>query len=143
MPRTPRVKGTPELDLCARMWRDDVYRSDWMLAICAPEVFHATVRRLLRAHRVEQHIAEEIIGHLAGHTLEGCNGRAFRLPSNAHGYSLVIVWCRPGAGFDTLVHEIWHAAFWVFRSRGVMDLDEGMDEPMAYYLAWAIRSAGY
>jgi hypothetical protein len=53
-----------------------------------------------------------------------------------------VIWVKPGQHVSVLMHEAWHAAYWVLRSRGVQfDDGYGADEPMAYYLQWIVRSA--
>jgi hypothetical protein len=55
---------------------------------------------------------------------------------------VIIIWLQPGVHVSTLVHEAWHAAFWVLRRRGVdFASDDLAHEPMAYYLDWIVRRA--
>lgn len=123
---------------------DPVYRVSFIVVCSAAKDFRPTVARTLLTTTATAAQRRAILRALDLSMEEAwytCYGRCFRLdPPNGTGGTLpfVVVWVQPREGnVATLVHELWHAAYWVFRERGVrFDSGMGADEPMAYYLSW-------
>lgn len=124
----------------ARWFPDPVYRVTFFVVCCRSEAFMATLTKLvaLTDHPRKPAFLRAVSGSYDD-AMEGCNGRCFRIDGPK---SAAVIWIQPGVDVSVLVHELWHALFWIFQHRGVrFDAGEGADEPVAYYLQSLMRRA--
>lgn len=122
----------------ARCFADPIYRVDYFVVCAEERDYLPALRKLLRSYTILSRKTQQEILDRAQHPLTRCAGRCIRL-SNPK-VEAVVIWLRPGADISVLVHEAWHAAYWVFEGR-VTAWNDGVDEPMAYYLQWIVRQA--
>jgi hypothetical protein len=135
------------LEPFARSFADPIYRTDFFIVCSEGEKFHAALGRLLRASRIAD-AEQEIVGEVAKASVEECTGRCWRLErvTGRRTNALVVIWLRPDSDISVVTHEAWHAAFWIFQQRGFQfdsgtsSWQNGVDEPIAYYLQWLVRS---
>ena len=132
----------------ARWFSDPVYRVNYFV-VCVPRAdFIETLRALVTTTDLTKAEQGALIGAVqqSPGNLDGCNGRCYRLSVNAGKgagrFPVVVIWVLPGVDVTVVMHECWHALYWVFQHRGVQfDDGEGADEPVAYYLQSLVRRA--
>ncbi len=130
-----------KLKPATRAFYDPIYRTNYYVVICGPDVFRERLRVLVRRHAGAS-VAKEV-WEKCHHTVEDCNGRAYRLEAlkSAVVAHICVIFLRAGADVSVVSHEAWHAVRWVFNHRGVDLNDSGSDEAAAYYLQWLVRAA--
>jgi hypothetical protein len=124
----------------ARWFPDRIYRVTFFVICCREQDFIPTLRKLVGRTNCPDKQGLVRAVEASPHDMTDVNGRCFRIAGKAT--PCAVIWLRPGVDVSTLVHELWHALFWIFRDRGVQfDDGVGADEPVAYYLQAIVRQS--